>query len=230
MENVNPRVVIGGNMPPHLEALEAAQDFEVDCAFLIVNSPETAAQAAILIDREVKGRKAAEAQRVKEKEPFLIQSREVDALWKPVTETYVKAIEGVKRQVLEYAAKERALKLLEAEAAREEAQRLEEIAIAKLQENGKAEEAVKIADDAAILAKAKEENANVNRIEADGIRARGIKTVWEAEITDKRALVIALADNAEVQAAAAKVANAKARQMKGAFILDGAKPVSREML
>ena len=232
MQLVNERATIGNNNPPHLEALDLAKDLEFDCSMLVVNSAETASQAAILIDRETKARNEAERKRKAEKEPYLEQSREVDAAWKPVVETLQKAIEPVKRQVLDWNAKERARKLKEAEDARLEAERLQELAIEKMQsESDGMNEAIAESDMAEIDAKTKaDEAAARQRIEAEGIRARGIKTVWEAEITDIEALVIALAKNLEVQNAAVKVANAMARQMKGAFVLNGAKPVSRETL
>lgn len=232
MLDFNPRAQIGGNMPPHLTALDAAQEFHMDCAILCVNSPETASQAALLIDRETKARNEAERQRKAEKEPYLEQGRKVDLDWKPVTETLQKAIEPVKRQVLAWTAQERARMQAEAEAARIEAERLQELAIEKMRkESHGIDEAIAVSDQAEIDAKTKLAEANARqRVEAEGIRARGIKTVWEAEIIDIEAVVIALSKNSEIQEVAKKVANSMARQMKGAFILNGAKPVSRETI
>ena len=68
------------------------------------------------------------------------------------------------------------------------------------------------------------------QVRAEGIRARGLRTVWDVEITDPVALVNALATHPAVQEAAANVAAVRARVDKAAFSLPGCKAVAREVL
>lgn len=226
----------GHNNPPaHIIAQLEAEAFAERCKALVVTTAADLTTAAELIDAEVRARKAAEKQRTTEKQPHLDAGRAVDAAWQPVTATLDAAIRPVKAQVLAFQQAERKRIAAEQEAARLEAERAQEAAIAALQSQEvapwEAEALVEQADTAAAAVAAVEAaSSQTTTIKADGVRARSIKLVWSVEVTDPAALVRALAGNAEVQAAAEKVANAMARAMKQSLALDGCKPVSRETL
>ena len=231
--------MIGHNNPPHAIALEKAREFEVECTRLAtIENEQDAALAAILIDQEVKGRKAAEIARTTEKKPHLDAAKEVDDYWKPVTETYQSAIVHVKQIVLDWQRRERARLDAEREAARIEAERAQEAAMDALIASsaddiwGEIEAAQKVAEADAAAEKANQLEATFApmQVKADGIRARAIKLAWSVDVIDAEAMTKALASNAEVQAAALKVANAMARTMKDAFKLDGCKVKSVETL
>lgn len=231
--------MIGHNNPPHAIALEEARAFEAECvALMVIENEDDAAKAAILIDREVKGRKAAEAARTTEKKPHLDAAKEVDECWKPVTEVYQQSIGRIKQIVLDWQKRERARLDAEREAARLEAERAQEAAMDALIASsaddiwGEIEAAQKVAEADAAAEKANQlESAFAPmQVKADGIRARAIKLAWSVDVIDAEAMTKALASNAEVQAAALKVANAMARTMKDAFKLDGCKVKSVETL
>ena len=223
--------MIGHNNPPHAIALEEARAFEADCLKLVINSEQDAAAAAILIDREVKGRKAAETARTTEKKPHLDAAKEVDECWKPVTDLYQKAVASVKTAVLAWRKQEAERIAKEQEEARLEAERAQEAAMSVLSQatSGdvwseiEAARAVAEADQAAEKAAQLENVTAPMQVRAEGIRARGVKLVYSVDVTDAQAMTKALASNPEVQAAALKVANAMARTMKEAFTLDGCK-------
>jgi hypothetical protein len=231
--------MIGHNNPPHAIALEEAREFEVECTRLgAVENEQEAKHAAFLIDREVKGRKAAEVARTSEKKPHLDAAKEVDDCWKPVTEIYQSAIVHVKAAVLDWQRRERARIAQEQEAARLEAERAQEAAMRALEASKpndiwaeiEAKQAVAEADAAAEKVAVLEASAVPMQVKAEGIRARGIKLAWSADILDPVAMTKALADHPAVQEAAAKVAHSMARSMKDAFKLDGCKAKSVETL
>jgi methionyl-tRNA synthetase len=162
----------------------------------------------------------------------------VDAAWKPVISLYQDAVLIVKQRVLEFNKKERDRIAKEQEEARLEAERAQEAAMEALMASSAddiwseidAANAVAEADKAAEKA-AQLKNASLPmQVKADGIRARGVKLVWSADVIDAKAMTIALADHPAVQEAAAKIANGMARTMKEAFKLDGCKPKSTETL
>lgn len=231
--------MIGHNNPPHAIALDEAKQFELRCKALqsISNAAEAEA-AALLIDQEVKGRNAAETKRKAEKQPHIDAGKEVDECWKPVTETYQGAIVSVKHAVLDWNRREQKRLADEQEAARLEAERAQEAAMRALEASRpndvwaeiETQQAVLEADQAAEKLAQLEAVSAPMQVKADGIRARGIKQVWSADIIDAKAMTIALADNAAVQEAAAKVAHAMARAMKDAFKLDGCKAKSVDSL
>lgn len=231
--------MIGHNNPPHAIALEEARAFEADCnELMVISNEDDAAKAAILIDREVKGRKAAEKSRTEEKKPHLDAAKEVDECWKPVTEVYQQSVGPIKQIVLDWQKRERARLDAEREAARIEAERAQEAAMDALIASsaddiwGEIEAAQKVAEADAAAEKANQLEATFApmQVKADGIRARAIKLAWSVDVIDAEAMTRALASNAEVQAAALKVANAMARTMKDAFKLDGCKVKSVETL
>lgn len=230
--------MIGHNNPPHAIALEEAKKFEAECLKLTVNNDDDAATAAILIDREVKSRNAAETKRKAEKQPHIDAGKEVDECWKPVTDLYEKAVVSVKAAVLAWRKQEAERIAKEQEEARIAAERTQEAAMAALSEatSGdvwaeiEAAQVVAEADQAAEKAAQLENVVALMQVRADGIRARGIKMAYSVDVIDAEAMTKALASNAEVQAAALKVANAMARTMKDAFKLDGCKVKSVETL
>jgi hypothetical protein len=231
--------MIGHNNPPHAIALDEAREFEAACkALLVINNEDDAAKAARLIDQEVRGRKAAEEARTTEKKPHLDAAKEVDDCWKPVTVTYQNAVTSVKSAVLDWQRRERARIAQEQEAARLEAERAQEAAMRALEASKpndvwaeiEAKQAVAEADAAAEKVAALEASSVPMQVRAEGIRARGIKLAWSADILDPVAMTKALADHPAVQEAAAKVAHSMARSMKDAFRLDGCKAKSVETL
>jgi hypothetical protein len=231
--------MIGHNNPPHAIALDEAREFEAAClALATISNEDDAAKAAILIDREVKGRKAAETARTTEKKPHMDAAKEVDECWKPVTDVYQKAVLIVKAAVLDWQKRERARLDAEREAARIEAERAQEAAMDALIASSaddiwgeiKAAQKVAEADAAAEKVNQLETTFAPMQVRAEGIRARAIKLAWSVDVIDAEAMTKALASNAEVQAAALKVANSMARTMKDAFKLDGCKVKSVETL
>lgn len=230
--------MIGHNNPPHAIAFEEARAFEADCLKLVINNEQDAALAAILIDREVKGRKAAEFARTTEKKPHLDAAKEVDECWKPVTDLYQKAVASVKSAVLAWRKQEAERIAKEQEDARLEAERAQEAAMTALSQatSGDVWAEIEAAHIVAKVDQAAEKAAHLEsvaapmQVKADGIRARGVKLVYSVDVIDAQAMTKALASNSEVQAAALKVANAMARTMKEAFTLDGCKVKATETI
>jgi len=231
---------IGHNMPPAVAAAQAAADYLARCQALTITSQEDAQAAAVLIDEGTKGRKAADADRAAEKEPHLTAGREVDASWKPAIETYDAGAKLVKANAAAWLKAERERQAEAARIAREEEERkmheaMQAMAAAQASNDAgaalEAELAAASADIAAERAAALEAaTAAPAQVRAEGIRARGLRTVWEVEITDPVALVTALANHPAVQEAAANVAAVRARVDKAAFSLPGCKAVAREVL
>jgi hypothetical protein len=239
MLNVNERAAIGGNNPPHKIALMEAEYFAERCSALQVRSQADAEKALLLMDEEVKSRKAATLAHEQEKAPYLQRGREVDVAWKPVICLYQDAVKVVKARASAFQQAERERIAKEAEAARLEAERLQEEAMAALaaKQAPEADEWDKIAADMVVdqsdaateRASALEAQAIARpQLRAEGVNARSMKTIWSAEVLDARALVIALADNPAVQAEAIKIANQMARVMKSGFQLAGCQVKSEE--
>jgi hypothetical protein len=233
------RAAIGGNNPPHKMAFMEAEYFAERCSALQVKSPADAEKALLLMDEEVKARKAADKARENEKAPYLEQGREVDANWKPVISLYQDAVKVVKVRAAAFQQAERERAAQEAEVARIEAERIHEEAMAALaaKQAPEADEwdaiaaEMKAADSDAATERAAALEAQATakpQLRAEGVNARSMKTVWSADVVDAKALVIALADNPAVQAEAIKITNQMARVMKQGFQLAGCKIKSEE--
>lgn len=231
---------IGHNMPPATAAAEAAADYLERCKALTITSQEEAQAAAVLIDEGTKGKREADKARADEKEPHLTAGREVDASWRPAIETYDAGAKLVKAAATAWLVAERQRQEEVARIAREEEERrmheaMQAMAAAQASNDAgaalEAELAAAQADMAAERAAALEAaTAGPAQVRAEGIRARGLRTVWDVEITDPVALVVALAKHPAVQEAAASVAKARVRVEHGSLDLPGCKPVSQQVL
>lgn len=151
--------------------------------------------------------KAAEANRVNEKEPFLASGRVVDAVYKGITEPLEKARKELDRRLTIYqravAEAERIRRDAEAAAAREEAEkqrRLAEAAASRVETQDDLEAAIakqRLADQAeADAAKARDEAlakpAEMSRTRGDMGAVASLKTTWKVDIIDRNALDVKL--------------------------------------
>jgi hypothetical protein len=242
-------MTIGHNNPPHLLALAAAQALLDQAKALTVDSAEASQQAAVWLSDATSGEKQADADRTEEKRPYLETCREVDAAWKPVTQTYADAKAIIKQKATAWTLAERERiqreqeaerKRLEAEqeAARLEAERALEAAMQAAQEDQDS------LDTAIAMAQADKAQEQVMALETatrqvdrpvavqltGGARARGLKTVYGVNVTDARALVLALAGHPDVQAAALRVAEQRVKVEKSGLDLAGVTVTTRETL
>jgi hypothetical protein len=180
---------IGHNAPPPFEAwsLHIEDLFKLvsdTTAGGTVQNDEQEAALDALLDDFRKARKAADTERAAEKKPHDDAAKAVQVRWKPLLDKCDMAAEEIKRLLTSYrTAKQRA----KDEAARKAREEAEAKAAA-------AQEALRQSDDLearfaaeAELKQAKKLEAVANRIDRT---ATGLRTYWEAEITDRKAALL----------------------------------------
>lgn len=180
---------IGHNAPPPFEAwsLRIEDLFKLvsdTTAGGTVQNDEQEAALDALLDDFRKARKAADTERAAEKKPHDDAAKAVQVRWKPLLDKCDMAAEEIKRLLTPYrTAKQRA----KDEAARKAREEAEAKAAA-------AQEALRQSDDLearfaaeAELKQAKKLEAVANRIDRT---ATGLRTHWEAEITDRKAALL----------------------------------------
>jgi len=180
---------IGHNAPPPFEAwsLHIEDLFKLvsdTTAGGTVQNDEQEAALDALLDDFRKARKAADTERAAEKKPHDDAAKAVQVRWKPLLDKCDMAAEEIKRLLTPYrTAKQRA----KDEAARKAREEAEAKAAA-------AQEALRQSDDLearfaaeAELKQAKKLEAVANRIDRT---ATGLRTYWEAEITDRKAALL----------------------------------------
>lgn len=206
------RLAIGGNSPPPHEAMA----LHVDDLFQLVSDTtegvevKTDEQEAKLDDLlgEIKqAAKDAEAKRKAEKEPHLEAGRQVDANWKPIKDRLDAAAAEIKRLLTPYRVAKQAAKDEAARKAREEAEAKERAAQAKLREPEHLQARFDAEEE---LKAARKLKAVANRTERE---ATGLRTHWEAELTDRKAALIHLIGlyPARFEALVQQMANEEAR-------------------
>jgi hypothetical protein len=181
---------IGHNNPPPVDAFA----LHIEDLFALVSgstaSPvatdEQEAQLDALLDDVRKARKDADAQRAVEKKPHDDAAKAVQAAWKPLLDKCDAAADAIKALLTPYRTAKQRAKDEAARLAREEAearQRAAQEALKAsddLEERFAAEQQLKAASKLAAVA---------NRIDRE---ATGLRTHWEAEITDRKAALLHL--------------------------------------
>lgn len=179
----------GHNNPPP----DAAFGLHVDSLFTLlsdtlaggeVSSDEQEAAIDAILDDFRKAGTDAEKARKAEKEPFLEAGRAVDAKWKPVTDKAARGATACKDALTPYRTAKQRAKDEAARKAREEAE-----ARAKA-----AQEALRIADDLEATFAAERELETAAKLTAVANKIdrapTGLRTSWEAEITDRKAALL----------------------------------------
>lgn len=177
--------MIGHNAPPPIEAFS----LEIEELFTLVSGSVAAPvttdeqEAALdsLLDDVRRVRKDADAQRAAEKKPHDDAAKAVQAAWKPWLERCDKAIDAIKEALTPYREARQRAKDEAARKAREEAE-------AKMRV---AREALHQSDDLEARFAAEEQLEQAGKLAAVANRidrsATGLRTFWEAELTDPRA-------------------------------------------
>lgn len=179
-------MTIGHNQPPPVDAFT----LHIEDLFTLVSDTTAGGQVATdeqeaaldsLMDDLRKARKDADAQRAIEKKPHDDAAKAVQAAWKPLLDKCDAGVDHIKRLLTPYRTAKQRAKDEAARKAREEAE-----AKAKA-----AQEALRNSDDLesrfeaeAELKQAAKLVATANKIDRT---ATGLRTHWEAEITDRRA-------------------------------------------
>lgn len=189
---------VGHNNPPdpidgfktHIEdLLVEAQNFLDGSG---VNSKEEADGVSRIITDLRTAKKGADEQRKTEKKPHDDAGKAVQAKWKPIIDRADMAVEVAKKAIAPWLQKLEEERLAKEKAAQEDADRKAEEArqahLAAQADDLAAQEAaeakIKEAEDAQ---KAATKIANTKTHAKGGGRAIGLRTKWEAEITDRRA-------------------------------------------
>lgn len=175
---------IGHNKPPPVVAMS----LHIDDLFSLVSgstaSPVTTdeQEAALdaLLDDVRRASNDADAQRKAEKKPHDDAAKAVQAAWKPLLDKCDKAAEALKAALTPYREARQRAKDEAARKAREEAEAAQRAAQEALRASDDLEE--RFAAEAE-LERAAKLTAVANRIDRS---ATGLRTYWEAEITDRR--------------------------------------------
>ena len=178
--------MIGGNNPPPL----AAMSLHIEDLFSLVSGSLAAGPVTTdeqegaldnLLDDLRRAKKDADAQRAAEKKPHDDAAKEVQAAWKPLLDRCDKGAEAVKAALTPYREARQHAKDEAARKAREEAEAKQAAAQAALRKSDDLEERFAAEE---LLEQAAKQVAQANRIDRS---ATGLRTYWEAEITDRRA-------------------------------------------
>lgn len=177
---------IGDNNPPAFEA----HSLNIEDLFALVSDStaggkvETDEQEAALdglLDDFRKARKAADAARDEEKRPHDEASKAVQSKWKPLLTRCDMAAEEIKRLLTPYRTAKQAAKDAAAKKAREEAEQAQKAA----------QDALRTSDDLEAKFAAEEQLKQASKLTAVANKidrsATGLRTFWEAEITNRRA-------------------------------------------
>lgn len=183
-EEANPRAVAGSNMPPPVDTMAIHIEDLFSLASGSTASPVTtdeqdAALDSLLDDiREAKA--AAEAQCETEYRPHKAAADGVKALWKPLLARCDAAASEIKAALTPYRTAKQKAKDEAAQKARDEA-------AAKL---AQAQVALRSSDDLETRFTAEEQLKQAGKLEAGANKidrsATGLRTHWEAEVTDRR--------------------------------------------
>lgn len=180
--------MIGHNSPPPFEAFSLhIEDLYSTASGTLTGEcvQNDAQEAAIdeLMDEFRKAKKAADDQRALEKKPHDDAGKAVQAQWKPLLEKCDRAIETCKAALTPYRAKKLAAKEAEAKRLRDEAEaKAREAQAALATANAMDLEQIEQAEVA--LQVAQKLSAVANKLDRT---STGLRTYWEAEVTDKRA-------------------------------------------
>lgn len=183
------RTGIGGNMPPPFEAcsLHIEDLFSLASGSLaagpIQNDEQEAALDAMLDDFR-KARKVADDQRVIEKKPHDDAAAAVQALWKPLLARCDMGAAEIKNALTPYREARQRAKVEAVRQAREEAEAKQRAAQEALRNSDDLEE--RFAAEAE-LKQAQKLTAVANKIDRS---ATGLRTSWQAEVTDRRAALL----------------------------------------
>jgi hypothetical protein len=178
-------MTIGHNMPPP----DVAFSLEIDGLFSLLsdtlaggevgNDEQEAAIAAILDDFRKAGTDAEKARKA-EKEPHLEAGRQVDAKWKPIADKATRGAAACKEALTPYRTAKQRAKDEAAAKAREEAEARQKAA----------QDALRQSDDLEAKFAAEQEIEQAQKLVAVANRidrsATGLRTYWEAEITDRK--------------------------------------------
>lgn len=179
-------MTIGHNSPPPFEALS----LQIEDLFTLVSDSTAGGQVSTdeqeaaldgLLDEFRKVRKLADAARVDEKRPHDDAAKAVQTKWKPVLDRCDAAANEIKRLLTPYRTAKQAAKDEAARKAREEAEQRQREAEAALRQSDNLEERFEAE---AALKQAGKLVAVANRIDRE---ATGLRTHWDAEITDRKA-------------------------------------------
>jgi hypothetical protein len=176
---------IGHNAPPpyeamslHIEDLFALVSATLDGA-TVTNDEQDAALDALLDDLR-KAKKDADAERAAEKKPHDDAAKAVQARWKPLLDRCDMAVSEIKSLLTPYREAKQRAKDEAARKAREEAEAKQRAA----------QEAMRQSEDLEARFAAEEELKQASKLVAVANKidssATGLRTYWEAEITDRR--------------------------------------------
>lgn len=177
--------MIGHNQPPPIEAfglhIEGLFSLVSGSVSSPVSNDDQEESLDALLDEVRKARKDADAQRAAEKKPHDDAGKAVQAAWKPLIDRCDKAADAIKSALTPYREARQRAKDEAARIAREQAAEAERAAQAALQSSDDLEE--RFAAEETLKAAGKL-NAQANRIDRS---ATGLRTYYEAEVTDRRA-------------------------------------------
>lgn len=136
-----------------------------------------------LLDEFRKARKGADTERAAEKKPHDDAGKAVQAKWKPLLDRCDIAAEAIKKALTPYRAAKQRAKDEAARKAREEAEAAHKAAQAAFQSDDLADrlEAERLASQAKAM------QVQANKIDR---QSTGLRTYWEAEITDRKAALL----------------------------------------
>lgn len=180
------RLAIGGNSPPpheamalHIEDLFALASGSLAAGAVASDEQEAALDA--LMDDLRKAKKDADAQRAEEKRPHDEAAKAVQATWKPLLDRCDAGVAAIKAVLTPYREARQRAKDEAARQAREQAEQAQREAQAALRASDDLEGRFAAEER---LKQASKLTAVANRIDRS---ATGLRTYWEAEVTDRRA-------------------------------------------
>lgn len=176
---------MGDNNPPPFEAWSLHIEDLFQLANGIGNATNDEQEAALdaLLDDFRKAKKEADKERAAEKKPHDDAAKAVQAKWKPLLDRCDIAAEAIKRALTPYRAEKQRAKDEAARKAREEAERAHKAAQAAF----KSDDLDDRLEAERLASQAKAMQVQANKIDR---QSTGLRTFWEAEITDRKAALL----------------------------------------
>ena len=176
--------MLSNNPPPHdMWAIHIEGLFDLANGIGEATDDEQEQALDDLLDEFRKARKGADTERAAEKKPHDDAGKAVQAKWKPLLDRCDIAAEAIKKALTPYRAAKQRAKDEAARKAREEAEAAHKAAQAAFQSDDLADrlEAERLASQAKAM------QVQANKIDR---QSTGLRTYWEAEITDRKAALL----------------------------------------